>query len=361
MLVSGPGWRWIFLLNVPVGLVTLLATGRLSESRAPRPRPADLPGAALLTAGLLAGLLGLIRGNAEGWTSASILLRLGLGAVLLLGFVLRQRLARAPMVDLGLFRSPRYAGAAVAVLTISGALVGATYFIALYLQNALGFSALDAGLRVLPLTLSSFAAAPLTAALLRRTGTTWPTLLSLVLSAGGLALMSRVDGAGGWTDLVPGMIVSGLGLGVSSAALTAAALSAVEPARAGMATGVINTLRQVGVAAGVAGFGSVFENVAGHRMRDLVAPLADPTQVTALADAVGSGAGRLATQGAPSAVRAELTRLAVDASAAGLDRLLAAGTLITIGAVVALVALIVVERRRPSGNDPVTADSAPVD
>jgi EmrB/QacA subfamily drug resistance transporter len=344
-LVDGPGWRWIFLVNVPIGALALIATRRLAETSSPTARRADWIGTALLSAGLLAMLLGLIRGNNDGWGSGFVVALFGTAAVLLVGFVgwetYAARSGRDPMLDLSLFRVPAFTGVGLAGFAVSGTLGAATAYLAIYLQNGLGYSPLGTGLRVLPLTVAAFVAAPLTARLSTRLGTRVPLVASLVLAGGGLVLGAQVDGASSWTVFVPGLVLAGIGLGIGSAASASAALGAVEPARAGMATGVVNTLRQVGIAGGVAVLGAIYQARATARATELFGGLPLPTSArSALADAVGGGAGARVGQvlphGTSAAARAAVAAAGRSASADALAAIL------LVGGVTALIAAVVV-------------------
>jgi EmrB/QacA subfamily drug resistance transporter len=335
-LVDGPGWRWIFLVNVPIGVASLIAArGRLAESRADQPRPADWPGTVLLVVALLALLLGLIRGNTDGWASGRVIGLLVAGGLLLVGFVVRQLTARTPMVDLRLFAGRSFLGVGIAAFAGSATLVASTTYLALYVQNALGYSPLAAGLRFLPLTVVSFVAAPIAA---RQAGRIPDRMLlggALALIAVGMWLASGLSGSTSWTHLLPGFVLAGAGMGISSAALSSAALSAVEPGRAGMATGTVNTLRQLGVAVGVAVLGAIFQ-------RRTTAVAADKLTSRDLLDRIGSGAGQLAARGVPAPMRTHVAAVGREASALGLDRVLVIGS---VGAAVAAIAAVVLIRK----------------
>jgi len=328
-LVDGPGWRWIFLMNVPVGVVTLLGAVRLRESRPADARRADWPGTALLTASLLTLLLALIRGNGDGWASPRILGLFLACALLLAGFVYRELRAAEPMLDLGLFGRPAFTGVGLHAFASAATLVAASYFLAIYLQNILGFTPFQTGLRVLPLSIAAFAAAPLSAALLHRVGVSTALVVSLLLSGGGLLLAARLDVTSSWTVFVPGFVVAGLGLGMGMAAGASAALAVVEPERAGMATGALNTLRQIGTAAGVAVLGALFEHRATTGVTDLLAAsgrlAAAPVAVRdRIAGAVGSGIGVRVAEAVPAPVRSAVAAIARQASTDALDLVLVA-------------------------------------
>ena len=372
-LVDGPGWRWIFLINVPIGIVALIVTRmRLVESRPENPRRADWPGTALLTASLFTLLLGLIRGRADGWGSAFIVSLFVAAVVLLAAFLARQATTEQPMLDLSLFRSRSYSGVVLAVFALSAALIGMTTYISLYFLNTLGYRPFDAGLRFLPMTVAAFLIAPIGAQLGHRFPPRWTVGGSLLLVATGMALMTQLDGGSPWTALIPGFLVSGLGMGVLGVITSQAALGSVEPARAGMATGVVNTVRQVGIAAGVAVWGVIFQSQVSAQMTDRLSGTGLPaSSVSALSDAAGSGAGIRVAGAAPESFRGAIVAAAKAAGASGIDRLMTIGAVVS--AVIALAALVLIRtptrpavvpaldvQLEPTPLSPVAAETEPV-
>jgi EmrB/QacA subfamily drug resistance transporter len=349
LLVDGAGWRWIFLVNLPIGVLALMATRQMTESRSDSPRVADWTGTALLVGGLFTVLLGLIQGNPDGWTSPRVLALLGGGVVLFAAFVAYEMWVAEPMLDLSLFRRAGFTGVGLGSFAVSATLVAATTYLALFLQNGLGYSPLATGIRVLPLTLASFVAAPLTARLLHRVPMWVLVGGGLLLAGAGLVLTARVDGTSEWTVFLPGFVIAGVGLGVTGSALSGAALAAVEPGRAGMATGAVNTLRQVGVAAGVAVLGALFQHTATDRAGTLfastlgTAPVPENTRER-LAEAVGSGAGIRVAEMLPEPLRAGVAEAARTASAQGLSQLLLLSGLVALGA--SLVSGVLIAYRR---------------
>lgn len=330
LIVDNAGWQWIFAINVPIGVLAFLgARVGLTESKAETPRRVDLAGTGLLTISLAALVFGLIRGQSEGWGSAVIVTAFVVAAVALLAFLVRSGRIAEPMVDLELFRRPAYLGIGLTGFVIAGTLVAAANYVGLYFVNTLGYTPFEAGLRFLPLTVTSFVAAPVAARFGHRIPTVVTLPVSLLLVTVGLVWASRVDAASEWTAVAPGFVLAGIGLGTSSAVLSGAALASVEPDRAGMATGVVNTLRQVGTAAGVAAMGGVFASRTGSRMASDVAPAHLPGgQVQQLQDAVAAGAGQLVATHAPAPFRMPLAHAAVDSTAYGIHVVLLTGGLI---------------------------------
>ena len=194
LLVDGPGWRWVFLINLPLGAVlTWLTLRSLPESRDPSPRGLDLPGLVSFGAASFLGTLGLIRGNEDGWTSAPVLGSLAASAVLLACFVAIERRAREPMLAPALFRIPAFTGTAVVAFAQSVALYPLFLFLAVYLQEGLAYSATETGLRLLPLTLVLLAVAPISGRLTGRIGLRAPLVTGLALIAVALLLMRGLE------------------------------------------------------------------------------------------------------------------------------------------------------------------------
>ncbi|GAB3569033.1 MFS transporter [Spelaeicoccus albus] len=346
ILVDGLGWRWIFLINVPIGTIALVLGVRLlSESRASRPRRADWPGTAALTGALLALLFALIRGTALGWGSPLIVTLFVTSAVLLAAFIAREVTAAEPMVDLHLFARPSFAAVSLSGLMIGTTITAATSYLGIYMINTMGYTPLETGVRVLPLTIASFIASPITARLVDVVPPAVTIGGSMALVAIGMALCAGLDGASTWTALMPGFIVAGLGIGVGSASLSQAALGAVETDRAGMATGIVNTMRQLGTAAGVAILGVVFTNRATAAMTSGLAEAGmTPDGVSKLSDAVGSGLGARVAQAVPGPLREAVTHAATGATATAMNHVFLYGAVGAAATAVIAAALIRRER-----------------
>jgi len=261
LLTDGPGWRWIFLLNLPLGgLLVWLAARSVPESRQQHPRPLDPAGMASFGAACFLATFGLIRGNEDGWGSPPIVGSLIAAGVLLAVFLAIETRAAAPMLSLSLFRIPAFAGTALVAFAQSLALYPLFLFLAIYLEDGLGLSPTATGLRLLPLTLVIFVVAPLSGRLTNRLPLRVPLTTSLVLIGVGLLLMRSVDSGSDWTVLLPGLLVGGLAIGIISPALAAAMVSVLPVERSGLASGINNTFRQLGIAFGIAGLGAVFEH-----------------------------------------------------------------------------------------------------
>jgi EmrB/QacA subfamily drug resistance transporter len=336
VLTDTLGWRSIFFINLPIGVAAFAAgTIRLRESRNPAGGRADWLGTALITVALTALMFALIRGNTLGWASPAIVALFATAAVALAGFVIYELRTATPMADLRLFRRRSFTATGFVAFAISATVIGVITYLSLYVQNTLGYSPVQAGLRFLPLSLVSFAIAPLTGRLIGRVAMRVLLGVAMIAAAAGLAAMAHINATSTWLVLLPGFILAGIGLGVTSTGLASAALAAVEPAHAGMAAGMVNTLRQVGTATGVAVLGALYASrvttATLHALTGLPAP---PGAAQRLAAAVASGAGTRVAAAVPPAARAAVTHAARAGTASGLnDVLLVAAAFAALGAV----------------------------
>ncbi len=261
VITSGIGWQWIFFVNVPIGAVAVFVTLRqVADSRDPNATGVDWAGLVTFSASLFLLVLALVQGNEKGWGSTEILALLIAAAVLLIAFVLFEHLQRRPMLDLALFRRPAFAGASIVAFAISASFFAMFLYLTLYIQDVLGYSPLQAGLRFLPVTLLSFAVAPVAGKLSVRVPVRLLLGSGLVLAGVGLLAMTTVSASSSWTVLVPGFLLGGAGIGMVNPPLASTAIGVVPPERSGMASGINSTFRQVGIATGIAGLGAIFQH-----------------------------------------------------------------------------------------------------
>jgi EmrB/QacA subfamily drug resistance transporter len=252
-------WRGIFLVNVPVGVLAIAVTiWRVEESRSPHKTRLDWAGFVLLTTGLVTFVYGLIRASESSWTDTGVIASLAVGIGALAAFIVVESRIAEPMFDVSLFRSPTFAGASIAAFAMNGSLYAILLYLVLYLQDVKGYSALDAGVRLAIISGAQFVTATAAGKLSHRVPARWLIGPGLLLVGVGLILMTGLNGASSWTHLVPGFIVAGLGGGLVNPPLASTATSVVPPHRAGMASGINSTFRQIGIAAGIAALGSIF-------------------------------------------------------------------------------------------------------
>jgi EmrB/QacA subfamily drug resistance transporter len=261
VITSGIGWEWIFFVNVPIGVLAVALTlTQVADSRDPNARGVDWVGLLTFSGSLFLLVLALIEGNEKGWGSTRILSFLIGSAVLIALFLVAERRQQRPMLDLTLFRRPAFAGASIAAFTISASMFAMFLYLTLYIQDVLGYTPLQAGLRFLPVTLLSFAVAPVSGRLSVHVPVRLLIGAGLVLVSGGLLAMSAIDASSGWTALIPGFLLAGVGIGMVNPPLASTAVGVVHHSRSGMASGINNTFRQVGIATGIAGLGAVFQH-----------------------------------------------------------------------------------------------------
>jgi EmrB/QacA subfamily drug resistance transporter len=264
-LTDGLGWEWIFLVNVPIGLATAaIALARVPDSERDPSARIDWSGLVTFSAGLFCLILALIRGNDDGWESAKIVSLLTTALLLLAIFVTVELRRDQPMLDLRLFRVPTFTGAQIVAFSIHAAMFSMFLYITLYMQNVLGYSPLETGVRFLPVSLLSFLAAPIAGKLAERFPVRAFLSAGLALVGLGLVLMSGIDRSDDWTTLLAGFILAGIGIGFVNPPLATAAIGVVEPRRSGAASGINSTFRQVGTAVGIAGLGAILQSKLDH-------------------------------------------------------------------------------------------------
>ena len=255
ILTDQVGWEWIFFLNVPIGLIVILAGQRvLHESRVELgSRSLDIAGAILVTAGLTLLVYGLVTTDTYSWGSTRVLGSLAGAAVLLAGFVAVELRAKAPILPFSIFRLKSLTGANIVGLLLGAAIFSMFFLLSLYMQQVLGYSALKAGVAYLLVASVIIVAAGASQALVTRIGVRSVLITGMVLLVAGLLWFSQVSVHGSYaTDLAPGFILAGIGLGFSFVPVQIASLIGVTHDEAGIASGLINTSQQVGGALGVA-------------------------------------------------------------------------------------------------------------
>ena len=320
------GWEWIFFVNIPIGIAAIAGTQtRLANVAATDAAPIDWAGVMTFSLALFALVSGLIRGNAEGWGSLPIVAALTAAVLLMVAFfVIESRRANA-MLDLSLFRVSSFGGASIVALALSAGMFAMFLYLTLFIQDVVGLTPLQAGLCFLPLTALSFIVAPISANLSGRIPVQVLMGSGLILVGAGLLLMRGVSADDNWTVLLPGFIVAGIGIGMVNPLIAEVALGVVRPARAGMASGINSTFRQIGIATGVAGLGAVFQAQILSQLDMIPAASRD-----AFAEAVSSGAIEQAVAASPPGSRSQALAAANDAFVYGFNEILLIGGIIAI-------------------------------
>ncbi|MEP6559447.1 MAG: MFS transporter [Nakamurella sp.] len=338
LLVEWTSWRWIFFVNLPISVVAVLLSRVAFAAGQPERVRLDFAGMATFVLAAGSTTYGLIRAGEYGWDEVGTAIAMATGVSAFAVFVLVESRSRNPLVDLGLFRRSRFVGVNLAAAMLSFSAFGYFALLSIYLQTVQGMSAIEAGIRFLPLTITAFVVSAVTGKLLRGVSPAVPVGFAIVLIGVGALLMRLMDATASWQSMLPGQIVSGVGVGIASPLVAAAALGSVPVAKSGMASGLVNTGRQLGLAFGVALLGTVFQSAATVNLTDAGAPQAE-------ASAQGIAAGGMpeivASVPAPSRLVAEQSLKA--AFADGLDTVfLVAGVA---GVVVGILIVLLIRSR----------------
>jgi EmrB/QacA subfamily drug resistance transporter len=270
VLTSGLSWRWVLFVNVPIGVAcALLAPRLLQESRSEEEnRSFDIPGAVTVTAGLALLVYALVDAVNVGWGSSATLLKIAGAVVLLVAFLAIERRSRAPLMPFSIFRLRTLRGADTVALLIGMSLFSMFFFISLYMQQVLHYSALKAGLSYLPLAIAIILSAGAASAGVTRFGFKPILVIGLLFVAAGLYWFSRVPGTGGTfaANVLGPSILAAIGLGLSFVPVTIAAVTGTRPHEAGLASGLVNTAQQVGGALGLA----ILASIANSHTKDVI-------------------------------------------------------------------------------------------
>jgi EmrB/QacA subfamily drug resistance transporter len=337
VLTDGLGWEWVFLLNVPIGLAAVAITyWKVAESRDPNATRIDWAGLLTFSAGLFVLVLALVRANAEGWGSTLIVSLFAAAAVLMAAFVAVERRVSEPMLPLGFFRRRAFTGVQLAAFAVSGSMFALFLYLTLYLQSFLGYSPIEAGIRYLPITIASFIVAPISGVLLAKIQARYLMSAGLALTGVGLLAMGGLSLDSEWTALLLGFILSGVGVGLLNPVIADVALSVVPKEQSGMAAGINDTFRQVGIAVGIAAWGAIFLGAGAAKVQG-VAPAVGGEEARQLVEATSSGNLSQALTAVPQQAREATRNAAEQGFLHGLNEIVLLGALLSFaGAVLAL-------------------------
>ncbi len=358
VLVETVGWRSVFFLNVPIGLLSAyLVAGGVPESRDPsaKGRP-DFAGLVAIAGSMTMVLLALFRGNEEGWGSPFILSLFAGSALLLLVFILIEARIARPMLDLALFRRPSTLGAFAGALAIAASFFALWTFLIFYIQNALGYSALQTGLILLPLSISSLVGAVIAGRLANHVPLRVLLAAALAVAGAGMLLLRGIDVNSDWTALLLGGILAELGTGATNPFVGAVALGAAPRSRSGMAAGLNATARYLGIAVGVAGLGTILEGRVSGQLDSLLGS----EEGEALAGVVSTGNIEGAAALVPAGGQAEVADAANIAFVSGMNEIFLVGAVIAFaGAALALLLIRGGDMHREADPAPAAAEPAP--
>jgi EmrB/QacA subfamily drug resistance transporter len=343
-LTDSLGWESIFFLNVPIGIAAIAVTyTKLRETRDPNASRIDWAGLVTFSSSLFLLVFGLLRGNEEGWGSTLIVGLLGASAALLALFLVIETRVKQPMLPLKLFRKSAFTGVQLAALAISASMFALFLYLTFYLQGFLGHEPLEAGLIYLPITVTTFVVSAVTgAALITKVPARVMLSVGLVLVGVGLLLTSGLALADEWTTLLPGFLLAGIGVGLINPVIADVAVSVVPKEQSGMASGINDTFRQVGIAIGIAAWGAIFLGRGAAKVEELAAgsPAATGERPRQLIEAVSSGNLDSALAGVPSGAREGVETAAREGFLAGMNDILVLGGIVAIAGAVASLWLV---------------------
>jgi EmrB/QacA subfamily drug resistance transporter len=310
-ITEGIAWQWIFWLNVPIGLLLVpLVLARIPESFG-SDSGLDIRGLTLVTGGVLGLVWGLVRGNIAGWGSVEVVAALAGGALLLVAFVAWELRAREPMLPMRFFRSRAFSAPNAAIFFAVGSLFCGVFFLAQFMQTGLGYGPLDAGLRLLPWTATLFFVAPVAGALVDRFGERPFMVAGPLLQAAGMAWIALIADAGmAYGELVPPLIVAGVGISMSFPAAQNSVVGAVPAEAIGKAAGTNTTMRELGGVFGIALVVAVFAGAGSYASAQAFVDGFSPAMLVAAGLALAGAAAGLAlpgrrTAGAPVTARVQ--------------------------------------------------------
>ena len=342
VLTSGLSWRWIFFVNVPIGIAAvIIALAKVAESRATKASRPDWLGFSLFTVALSSLVYGLIESNQRSFTDGLVLGCLAVAAVLLAVFVFVELRSPQPMFDMKLFKLPTFSGGSVAAFGLSASIFSMLLYLVLYLQDILGYSPLATGARLMVISGGILVTSTVAGRLTSRVPIRLLVGPGLIVVGIGLLLMRGLDAGSAWTHLIPGMIVGGIGIGIVNPPLASTAVGVVPPQRAGMASGINSTFRQVGIATGIALLGTLFSNNVKDEVLARVAAVPGLSRSgPQIATAVQSGEIRNVIARLPEHARLAVGTITRAAFTTGLNRiLLVAAVIALVSGVVSLAAI----------------------
>jgi EmrB/QacA subfamily drug resistance transporter len=358
VLTEWIGWESIFFLNVPIGIAAIAITyAKLRETRDPNASRIDWAGLVTFSSSLFLLVFGLLRGNNEGWGSPLIVSLLAGAAVLMAAFLFIETRVKEPMLPLHLFKKPAFTGVQLAALAVSSSMFALFLYLTLYLQGYLGHDPIEAGIRYLPVTVVNFFVAAGTGALLSRVPARVLISSGLGITGLGLLLMGGVDPTDDWTGLLAGFILAGAGVGLINPAIADVAVSVVPKEQSGMASGINDTFRQVGIAIGIAAWGAIFLGRGAAKVEELAAgtPAATGERPRQLVEAVSSGNLDSALANVPPGSRASVADAARDGFLSGFNEILMLGGILAVAGAIAALWLIRekdIEREAPVEVEP---------
>jgi EmrB/QacA subfamily drug resistance transporter len=341
LLTDAYGWQAVFYINLPIGILAFFVIQRKLVNVAGPPTRVDYPGVVTFSGAMFLVTYATIRGNEAGWTSGEIVGSYAVSIVLFIAFIAIERRRRQPMMDLSLFRKRTFVGANLAALTMAFASITLLFYLTVWFQSILGYSPIQAGLRLVVFTGAGLSVAPIAGGIAEKVSPRITLTFGLVLIAVGSFFMSFVlESDSAWTAIIPGMLLGGWGTGIINPIMAAASLGVVPPSQGGIASGTNNTFREAGQTAGIAVLGTVlFHTVRTHVESSLAAsPLSGKS--SELGDAVAGGLTQRAAATLPPELRTQLIDAAQGAYVAGLKQIFIVSGAVALFGAISVVALV---------------------
>jgi EmrB/QacA subfamily drug resistance transporter len=364
-LTDSLGWESVFFINVPIGIAAIAITyARLRETRDPNASSIDWAGLVTFSTALFLLVLGLLRGNEEGWGSTMIVALLAGSAALMGLFLAIETRVKQPMLPLGLFRNRTFTGVQLAAAGISASMFALFLYLTFYLQGFLGLEPLEAGLSYLPLTVTTFFVSAAAGALITRVPARYMLAGGLGIVGVALLLMGGLDPADEWTALLGGFVLAGVGVGMINPVIADVAVSVVPKEQSGMASGINDTFRQVGIAIGIAAWGAIFLGRGAAEVEQAAAgtPAATGERPRQLVEAVSSGNLDAALANVPAGAREGVETAAREGFLAGMNDILMLGGLLSFAGALAALWLVRerdIQREAVEDELPLVGEAAP--
>ena len=339
LLTDSFGWEAVFYINLPIGIVSFIVIRTKLVNVAGRPTRVDFPGVATFSVAMFLAIYATIRANEEGWTSGLILGLYGAAIVLFIAFLVIEMRSRHPMMDLSLFRKRTFVGANSAAFTMAFASITLLFYLTVWFQSILGYSPIEAGLRLVVFTGAGLSVAPIAGAISeKRSPRITLTFGLLLIAAGSFQMAFSLESDSLWTAIIPGMLLGGWGTGIINPIMAAASLGVVPPSQGGIASGTNNTFREAGQTAGIAVLGTLLAATVRDEMESSLAGTALSERAHELGEAVAGGLTQRAAAALPEELRMQFLDAAQVSYVAGLQEIfIVSGAVALIGAISTVV------------------------
>ena len=339
LLTDSFGWEAVFYINLPIGIVSFIVIRTKLVNVAGRPTRVDFPGVATFSVAMFLAIYATIHANEAGWTSGLILGLYGAAIVLFIAFLVIEMRSRHPMMDLSLFRKRTFVGANAAAFTMAFASITLLFYLTVWFQSILGYSPIEAGLRLVVFTGAGLSVAPIAGAISeKRSPRITLTFGLLLIAAGSFQMAFSLESDSLWTAIIPGMLLGGWGTGIINPIMAAASLGVVPPSQGGIASGTNNTFREAGQTAGIAVLGTLLAATVRNEMESSLAGTALSERAAELGEAVAGGLTQRAAAALPEELRMQFIEAAQVSYVAGLHQIfIVSGVVALIGAISTVV------------------------